>query len=131
MESEMTRFDSRSGSQRVDETTNTTATTEATATTATAGAKGVSTKAAIQEITSMAGVVFVETTAGGNIAVAIDQRHAGKNKLRAAGLDVDTDMDLIGSKAALTEAMQNDSEAFNFAARTDAVHIETGVVVTE
>jgi hypothetical protein len=37
----------------------------------------------------------------------------------------------VGSRPALEEAMQTDSEAFHFAAHTDAVHIETGVIIID
>ena len=82
-----------------------------------------------QVLGEMDGVVSVEKPTGNNLAVAINKRESGTGKLRAAGLDVDTDADVVGSTAALEEKMQQ-SEAFHFAAHTEAIHIETGVVNT-
>ena len=118
----MVGFDSRSGSQRVEAKTTTTATT------ATAAATGGESKESVmQKLDEMAGVVTAELTAG-SIAVAIDQRNASKAQIRGRGLMIDTDAEVVGKKVALEEAMQTESEAFHFAARTDAVHIETGII---
>lgn len=84
-----------------------------------------------QRLDSMDGVVQTEATAGNAIAVAIDTRNSGKSELRVAGLMIDTEAELVGSKVALEEAMRDSSEAFHFAARTDAIHIETGVIINE
>jgi len=122
-ESEMVGFDSRSGSQRVEAKTTTTATTATTA------SGGESKESVMQKLSEMAGVVTAEMTAG-NIAVAIDKRNASKAQIRGRGLMIDTEAEVVGKKVALEEAMQNESEAFHFAARTDAVHIETGIIST-
>jgi len=122
-ESEMVGFDSRSGSQRVEAKTTTTATTATTA------SGGESKESVMQKLSEMAGVVTAEMTAG-SIAVAIDKRNASKAQIRGRGLMIDTEAEVVGKKVALEEAMQNESEAFHFAARTDAVHIETGIIST-
>lgn len=126
-ESEMVGFDSRSGSQRVETQTSDSPETTAAATTP----KTMSGKTVTQRLDSITGVVYAEATAGNAIAVAIDTRNSGKSELRVAGLMIDTEAELVGSKVALGEAMRDSSEAFHFAARTDAVHIETGVIINE
>lgn len=88
-------------------------------------------KTVTQRLDSITGVVHVEATAGNAIAVAIDTRNAGLAELRAAGLMIDTEAKLVGSTVALEEAMQNETDAFHFAARTDTVHITTGVIINE
>ena len=123
----MVAFDSRSGSQRVE--TQTTESPRAAAMEAPCDAmRGKTVK---QRLDSITGVVQTEATAGNAIAVAIDTRNSGLAELRAAGLMIDTEAEPVGSKVALEEAMQNEPEAFHFAARTNAVHITTGVIINE
>ena len=119
----MVGFDSRSGSQRVE--TQTTTTAKATSPEAQRG------KPIKKRLDSMTGVVFAEATARNAIVVAIDTRNSGLAELRAAGLMIDTEAEPVGSKVALEEAMQDETDAFHFAARTDAVHITTGVIINE
>lgn len=114
----MTGFDSRAGSHRVE-----TQTTNAPTTTA-RGAPELTGEAAIkQKLNAMDGIVYVEATAGSHVVVAIDTSH-----LRAAGLMIDTEAEIVGHRVALEEAMQADDSAFNYSASPDAVHIETGVI---
>ena len=125
-EIEMTGFDSRSGSHRLEQ--NAPATTKTTATTM---ADGMGIETITQKLDAIDGVAYTEETAGNNIPIAISKRHTAKAELRAAGLMIDTEANPVGSRPALEEAMQTDSEAFHFAAHTDAVHIETGVIIIQ
>lgn len=119
----MTGFDSRAGSHRVE-----TPTTNAPTTTAQAAPELTGEAAVKQKLNAMDGIVYVEATAGSHVVVAIDTRHVGTGHLRAAGLMIDTEAEILGHRVALEEAMQTDDSAFNYSASPDAVHIETGII---